>query len=589
MDMSPVSRSHFLWQVPAKPVSVRLSLDVVDRLGAAVMDGFRAIPRRGLETGGFLLGTEKRNGGGIIVEINDFEPLECEHAVGPSYLLSQADRRVLEERLDWHKAGDGPAVVGFYRGHTRREFALTVEDIDLMAAWFSRESNVFLLLQSNGDAPPTAGFAIWEGRKIRSHVPYGKFEFSRPSLTAGSRAPALLEQPAYPDALSEAPARWWSSLTTRIDWGWIAAAAIVIVTLLVAAMVRHDGRRPPLAAVPLGLDVKHDGAALRLLWNRDASIVRSATRGELWIGDGGHQAKLDLDWTQLSGGSLLYWPQTSDVNFRLEVFSPDSHGSESLRTVGTPKPTPFPESETEPPAPVESSRLVPLAPPPGNPAPPSSQPLEQVGDRDRVINQPAEKAAAPPAPAPEAFALPVSQPAPPGSPVPAAAAASAPEAVSLPVPQPASLQSPAPPLRATLPAAVVLPEHLPAAAEPLVRVDVEPVTETKVGLLGRLPFVGKRSDKPGFVPPSPTHRPPLAVPPNLRSRARQEDQIDVRVYVDPAGRVEYAELETDASQVDPDLAALAVFSSRRWQFLPAHLGSRKVPGEVILRYRFGPP
>jgi TonB family protein len=582
MDDSPASRSHFLWQVPAKPVSVRLSLNVVDRLGAAVMEGFKAIPRRGLETGGLLLGSERRNGGGIVVEINDFEPLECEHVVGPSYLLSPADRRALEERIGWHKSGDGPAIVGFYRSHTRRDFALTVEDTDLMAAWFSRDSNVFLLLQSNGDAPPTAGFAIWEGRKIRSYVPYGKFEFARPSLMAsgsigGSRAPAPLAQSDDPEASAEAPNGWWSSLNMRMDWGWIAAAAIVIVTLLVGAMVRRDVRQP-LASVPLGLSVKHDGGALRLLWNPNSSVVRSATRAELWIGDGGHQAKLDLNWTQLAGGSVVYWPQTGDVNFRLEVFSPYSHGSQSLRAVGAPRPTPTPAAVAEPPAPAPVaeppapavlSTLVPPESPTGNPVDPALPQPDRVGDRDRGMDLPAENAATP--------ARPLWTPAP---------VAPLPKAVPLPVPEAPSPKPPAPTATAALPAAVMLPERLPAA-DPLVRVEVEPATEARGSLLGRL--VGRHPERAGFVPPSPAHRPSLAVPPNLRDRARREGVIDVRVYVDPAGKVEYAELETEASRVDPDLAALAVFSSRRWQFVPAHQGDRKVPGEVVLRYRFGTP
>ena len=494
MDDSPASLAY-LWQVPAKPVSVRLSLNVVDRLGAAVMEGFKSIPRRGLETGGLLLGRERRNGDGIVVEIDDFEPLECEHAMGPSYLLSSADRRQLEQRIAWRKSRK-PAVVGFYRGHTRRDFALTVEDIDLMTAWFSRESNVFLLLHSNGGAPPTAGFAIWEGKKIRSNVPYGKFEFSRSSLMASgavcaSTPPARSPRTAALAALAEAAAKWWSSLTTRVDWGWIAAAAIVIVTLFVAAVHRRD------VAQPL------------------ASVQRPTPVRE---------------------------------------------------------PAPVSAPELKPSAFAESSMPGPSGPPIRYQVDSSSQPPDGVGDRDRVMDRTAEKAPA------RTRRLWIPAPAPPPAPATSAAL--------LPLPETPAPAPPPPSIGDALPAAVKLSERLPVAA-PLVSVEVEPAGEPKSGLLGRL--VGRRTDRAGFVPPTPVHRPSLVVPPNLRDRARRPSSIDVRVYVDPAGRVQYAELETEASSVDSDLAALAVFSARRWQFAPAHLGDRKVPGEVVLRYRFGTP
>jgi TonB family protein len=575
--MDSATSPAYLWQVPAKPVSISLNLDVVDRLGVTVKEGFKSLPRRGLETGGLLLGSEKRKGDGIVVEVTGFEPLECEHAFGPSYLLSAADRKVLEERMAWHKSRRGPAVVGFYRSHTRKEFALTVEDVDLMSEWFSRESNVFLLLQSNGELPPTAGFAIWEGRKIRSNVPYRTFEFARAALEAGGAilpgAPAppakRFDPPPQPGPVhrTTSPAQWLPKIPAHVDWAWIVAAAIVTMTLLLAAVVRRDPGRP-VAPVPLGLDVRHDGAALRLLWNRNASVVQTATRAVLWIGDGGGQEKLELDPTQLAGGSILYWPRTSDVNFRMEVFSPASHGSESLRAVGDPAP---------PPQPVTFPAL------PAAPAPPAQSPVSVAARRplstaDRAIERKfveAEPVKRPPAAAVRAPSAPIVAAIPKALPLPV-----------LPTPRPAL---PAPLRREPPPPSppLIAAERAPDFEDPPVRVETDLLPDTpKPGLWSRLHLAGRRSDRPGFVPPQPVHRPALAIPPNLRARARREGPIDVRVYVDPSGRVEYAELETEADQTDRDLAALAVFSSRRWQFVPAHIGDRKVAGEVVLRYRF---
>ncbi len=600
MDASPALPTY-LWQVPAKPVSVTFNFDFVDRLGMAVLGGFKSLPRRGLETGGILLGRERKTEDGILVEIATFDPVECEHAFGPSYLLSAADRKRLAERIAWHRSRRGHTVVGFYRSHTRKEFALTPEDTDLMSELFSRESNVFLLLQCNGELPPTAGFAMWEGKKIRSAVPHGIFEFTRASLTASGTvtvaAPAAeaveaaLSQPqatAEPSALAAAPPpaprvpvrsrisrpKWRLRVPAQVDWGWLAAAAIVTVTLMLAAVLRNDGNQPR-PRVPLGLDVRHEGAALRLVWNRDASVVRTASRGILRIGDGARQETLDLTPAQLGAGSLMYFPRSSDVNFQMDVFSPAAHDRESLRAVGAPPPAPVPKLLADLPA---------LPPEKPSPFTFSDKPERRAtGQADRVSRPAPTRRLAreePRTPTVARPAAPIVAPAP--KPVPA-------KVSQAPLPATAALHGePAP--AAPPPVKTVPHPHAtaPPLAPALVSVEAEPVHEApRVGLLARLHLTSRHKDRPDFVPPEPVHHPALAIPPDLRARARMESPINVRVYVDRTGRVEYAELESEATETDRDLAALAVFSSRRWQFVPAHIGDRKVPGEVLLRYRFG--
>ncbi|HJT86368.1 MAG TPA: TonB family protein [Bryobacteraceae bacterium] len=63
--------------------------------------------------------------------------------------------------------------------------------------------------------------------------------------------------------------------------------------------------------------------------------------------------------------------------------------------------------------------------------------------------------------------------------------------------------------------------------------------------------------------------------------------IDVKVYVAESGTVEYAEVLSNSNR-HPDLAGAAVYAARKWDFLPARMGDEKVPGEVILHFRFGP-
>src|SRR5215475_2001886 len=183
-----------VWEVPGKPVSVRLTLDVVSRLGLAVREGFKAIPRRGLETGGILMGTRRKENGQVVLEIDEFEAVESEHAAGPSYLLSEADRRLLEMRIA--AASKNSSIVGFYRSHTRSGFALTVEDDYLYSTYFRKSSDVFLLIKSNEGAPPTGGFIIREGGRVLAHTPYAVFQFNSAfALAAAREAPERASAP----------------------------------------------------------------------------------------------------------------------------------------------------------------------------------------------------------------------------------------------------------------------------------------------------------------------------------------------------------------------------------------------------------
>jgi serine/threonine protein kinase len=189
------THSTYVWQVPGKPVSVYLNVRLVDRLALALEHCVQPHQTRASEIGGLLLGTIRRDWGQKIVQVDEFEPLPCEHAFGPSYLLSATDRETIEERLRWHKSRRGYSVVGFWRSNTRKDFAATVADADLMAAYFSNPSQVLLLIHAPGTEPVTAGFVIWEGRLIRSLKPYVEFTF-RSAALADSAPPICSPPPA---------------------------------------------------------------------------------------------------------------------------------------------------------------------------------------------------------------------------------------------------------------------------------------------------------------------------------------------------------------------------------------------------------
>src|SRR3984957_7354789 len=128
MDTSTqAAPGYYIWELPGKPVVVHLLLDVIDRLLAEVMRGFGAVPKRGAEVGGVLLGSIERDsadsaqGQGTVVLIEDFEPVEGGYTRGPSYLFSEEEREIFEDSCArWQPdASRASYAVGYYRSHTR--------------------------------------------------------------------------------------------------------------------------------------------------------------------------------------------------------------------------------------------------------------------------------------------------------------------------------------------------------------------------------------------------------------------------------------------------------------------------------------
>jgi hypothetical protein len=92
---------------------------------------------------------------------------------------------------------------------------------------------------------------------------------------------------------------------------------------------------------------------------------------------------------------------------------------------------------------------------------------------------------------------------------------------------------------------------------------------------------------PEYEPPTPVHESTPVVDDHLRRSLESEVPVDVRVYINRSGKVDYAELLSDITGRNRDLATLAVFDARHWEFTPARSGTRIVPGRAILHYRFG--
>lgn len=177
---SPAS-AYYLWEVPNKPVGVRLNLDVVDRLEREVVEFFRSLSSRGSELGGLLLGTVPAGHSGR-VSIDSYELVPCDYVRGPLYQFSEADTERFQRALEQRNSSGGLRVVGYFRSHTRKNLSLDAEDLAFFTAHFREPHHVALLIRPYASKASTAGIFIREAGVVRGESSYLEFPFRRSEL-----------------------------------------------------------------------------------------------------------------------------------------------------------------------------------------------------------------------------------------------------------------------------------------------------------------------------------------------------------------------------------------------------------------------
>lgn len=340
---------YYVWELPGKPVVVRLHLDLVDRLSAEVMRGFGAVPKRGAEVGGVLLGTIEQGAPAIVV-IDDFEPVACDYKRGPSYLFTADDGAAFDDACErWQPDPSRPVyVVGYFRSHTRDGLALAPEDVELMEHYFPSPSNVALLVKPFATKVSIASFFFRQDGLFPTAAPL-EFPLRRRELT-GEEAPprrSMLERVprrrevrgelrhitpeeelADPVSTPAGPAYAYTSPSksrARSGWVWIPLSFIFLLLGVALGLLAALTMGPKVAGAgavdySLGLTVTKEGDNLSVKWDGGASAIRAAQKGVLEIEDGGHTKSVDLDAAQLQNGSILFTNSSKTVSFRLIVY-----------------------------------------------------------------------------------------------------------------------------------------------------------------------------------------------------------------------------------------------------------------------------
>jgi len=147
------------WGVPECPFTIEYSARVLDDIRLAVTDAFFSLPRGGAEIGGILLG--KYNGRRLV--ISGYAAVECEHAYGPSFNISENDAVRLQDLLSAAPENySGLQVVGWYHSHTRSGIFLSEADLAVHDRFFPERWQVAMVMKPHTFEPARIGFFFRE-------------------------------------------------------------------------------------------------------------------------------------------------------------------------------------------------------------------------------------------------------------------------------------------------------------------------------------------------------------------------------------------------------------------------------------------
>lgn len=321
-------------------MSVEYPPDVMDEIRLEVLEAFYAFPRGGAEVGGVLFGSHADGR----VSIAAKRPLTCEHATGPSFVLSENDHERLAALL--HSPETDPELgglrpVGWYHSHTRSDIFLSPQDVEVHERYFREPWQVALVLR-----PSLAGTrADFFGRDAegRLKVKPGEREIelrplsgrvlARPRPQPDPLPPVKGEPETSPDRPLEVPAFLLAPPPQpHRRRGWLKVAALVAVSAA-AAVVTRGYWLPYIAGAFSGspaLQARDKGGQLYITWNPTARKVANARGGMLKITEGAGTSVTMLDAQRLRAGSYTYARRSDRVDVRLKLDQSDGEAVEEF-------------------------------------------------------------------------------------------------------------------------------------------------------------------------------------------------------------------------------------------------------------------
>ena len=186
------------WRIPQCPFLMECSSAVLDQIRQEV--GASTNSRRAeQEMGGVLFGTLDPEGFRILAA----KPLQCEHAMGPGFVLSQKDEKRLAQLISAPATDpdlNGLQTLGWYHSHIRSRIFLSERDLQIHSRYFAAAYQIALVVRPESDRPTRAGFFFREpSGEMRTESSYEEFSIESP--------PPAAPEPKRPVVSTQAPSR----------------------------------------------------------------------------------------------------------------------------------------------------------------------------------------------------------------------------------------------------------------------------------------------------------------------------------------------------------------------------------------------
>jgi len=210
-----------------------------EQLADLVLEGVKALPRRGLEIGGLLLGRSRA--GDFVVDA--LEPIHCDYPLGPVFCVGIEDLR--------EAAKNAPAAVGMYRSRTDGVLETDEQDELLLEVLGSGGAPVLvLIIRQTRQMPAEARAGVWrKGALVWSESTVPLREWIRGELDAPAQrtvpvapAPPRVEMPltkAAPPPVLIQPTRP-PVRAARPQWAYAAVGAVAVALVVLPIALRRE-------------------------------------------------------------------------------------------------------------------------------------------------------------------------------------------------------------------------------------------------------------------------------------------------------------------------------------------------------------
>jgi hypothetical protein len=363
---------RLIWRYAPLDAEVVCTSAVLETIRHQAAQSRSRLSHSGLESGGILLGRRTDRSMEIVGALS----IECEHKLGPLFILSAADEKALDATLASDKLGT-LRPVGLYVSHSRQGFAVAEAEAKILDRLAAGPWQLVLVVVPARFGPARAGFFI-RGAVDRSFVCVHELLLSpmervvpaaTPAATrvgTGSVPHAVRRNTVHVQAVLGRVKSLGSrakSLATQVKGHWklsqwnMAASVILLLLFVSAGGLFMRARAVPSTSIPM--HVSDLGSNVRIEWDPAQKAVRSASHATLEIRDGqSRPVTIPVTRGELDNGSVMFIPHSDNIEVRLKLMRGNALSSESVLYFINPERHVNASTGTPVSAPVVSAPLV---------------------------------------------------------------------------------------------------------------------------------------------------------------------------------------------------------------------------------------